>query len=75
MSIYSNVNIRKILKLSPREFPHLVQNRENICSRKLWRIQYNIHHCSFNGCHIVSYDWNNFDISILDSIFQVSLLV
>ena len=29
MSIYSNENIRKIAKLSPREFPHLVQNREN----------------------------------------------
>ena len=26
MSIYSNENIRKIAKLSPREFPHLVQN-------------------------------------------------
>ena len=30
----------KIAKLSPREFPHLVQNRENICTWKLWRIQY-----------------------------------
>ena len=40
MSIYSNENIRKIAKLSPREFPHLVQNCENICTRKLWRIQY-----------------------------------
>ena len=29
MSIYSNENISKIVKLSPREFPHLVQNREN----------------------------------------------
>ena len=29
MSIYSNENIRKIMKLSPRKFPHLVQNREN----------------------------------------------
>ena len=26
MSIYSNENIRKIMKLSPRELPHLVQN-------------------------------------------------
>ena len=40
MSIYSNENIRKFLKLSPREFPHLVQNRKNICTRKVWRIQY-----------------------------------
>ena len=40
MSIYSNENIRKITKLTPREFPHLVQNHENICTRKLWRIQY-----------------------------------
>ena len=37
MYIYSNENIRKIVKLSPREVPHLVQNRENI-----WRIQYAI---------------------------------
>ena len=40
MSIYSNENIRTITKLTPREFPHLVQNHENICTRKLWRIQY-----------------------------------
>ena len=40
MSIYSNQNIRKIMKLSPHEFPHLVQNRENICTQKLWHIQY-----------------------------------
>ena len=40
MSIYSNENSSKIMKLSPREFLHLVQNRENICTRKLWRIQY-----------------------------------
>ena len=33
MSIYSNENIRKITKLSPREFPHLVQNRENIYAK------------------------------------------
>ena len=41
-SIYvnSNENIRKITKFSPREFPHQVQNCENICTRKLWRIQY-----------------------------------
>ena len=36
MSIYSNEDIRKITKLSPRKFPHLVQNakisvRENYC--------------------------------------------
>ena len=29
MSIYSNDNIRKIVKSTPRELPHLVQNREN----------------------------------------------
>ena len=29
MSIYSYKNIRKIAKLTPREFLHLVQNREN----------------------------------------------
>ena len=29
MSIYSNENIRKIMKLSPHKFLHLVQNREN----------------------------------------------
>ena len=38
MPIYSNENIRKIVKLSPCKFPHLVQNSENICTRKLWRI-------------------------------------
>ena len=32
MSIYSNENISKIAKLSPRKFPHLVQNCENICN-------------------------------------------
>ena len=40
MSYYCNENISKITKLSPRDFPHLVQNRENICTRKLWHIQY-----------------------------------
>ena len=29
MSIYGNENIRKVVKLTPRELPHLVQNREN----------------------------------------------
>ena len=29
MSIYSNENVSKIVKLSPHEFLHLVQNREN----------------------------------------------
>ena len=33
MAIYSNENITKITKLSHREFPHLVQNRENIRTR------------------------------------------
>ena len=34
MFIYSNDNISKIAKLTPRELPHLVQNRENNCTRK-----------------------------------------
>ena len=34
MSIYSNDNISKIAKLTPRELPHLVQNRENNCTQK-----------------------------------------
>ena len=29
MFIYSNENIRKIVKLTPRELPRLVQNHEN----------------------------------------------
>ena len=29
-----NKNIRKITKLSPRKFPHLIQNRKNIGTRK-----------------------------------------
>ena len=29
---FSHENISKIMKLSPREFLHLVQNRENICT-------------------------------------------
>ena len=49
MAIHSNENITKITKLSHREFPHLVQNRENICKRIIWRIQYVILvHCNFN---------------------------
>ena len=32
MSIYSNDNIRKIVKLTTRELPHLVQKRENNCT-------------------------------------------
>ena len=44
MSIYSNdENIRKITKLTPRKFLHLVQNQENICTRKLRLIQYSEH--------------------------------
>ena len=31
---YSNDNISKIAKLTPRVLPHLVQNRENNCTRK-----------------------------------------
>ena len=34
MSIYSNDNISKIAKLTPRELLHLVQNRENNCTQK-----------------------------------------
>ena len=39
MAIYSKENIPKTAKLSHHEFPHLVQNRENICTRKK-KIQY-----------------------------------
>ena len=39
MAIYSK-EITKIVKLSHQEFPHLVQNRENICTQNIWRIQY-----------------------------------
>ena len=35
MSNYSNENIRKIAKLSPRKFPHLVQNREKYLYTKI----------------------------------------
>ena len=52
MSIYSNENISKIVKLSPREFPHLVQNHDNICSRKLWHIQYHLPIYSQSGSRI-----------------------
>ena len=34
MAIYSNENIPQTAKLSHHEFPHLVQNRENICTRQ-----------------------------------------
>ena len=39
-NVYSNGNITNIAKLSPREFPHLVQSRESICTRNIWRITY-----------------------------------
>ena len=32
MAIYSNEDITKLAKLSPREFPNLLQNRKNIGS-------------------------------------------
>ena len=35
MSIYSTENIRKIVKLSPCEFPHLVQNRKKYLYAKI----------------------------------------
>ena len=35
MSTYSNDNISKIAKLTPRELPHQVQNRGNNCTRKI----------------------------------------
>ena len=47
MDIYSNENITKIVKLNHREFPHLVQNRENICTRNIWRIEY--HRLAWHG--------------------------
>ena len=43
MAIYSNKNITKIVRLSHREFAHLVQNCENICTRKICRIQYTMY--------------------------------
>ena len=36
MSIYSNDNIRKIVKLTTRELPHLVQKRENNGLYSIW---------------------------------------
>ena len=38
--ISTSIYVYLIAKLSPREFPHLVQNRENICTgtRKLWHM-------------------------------------
>ena len=39
MSIDSNANIRKIAKLSPRECPHLVQNRKISVRRKFWQLK------------------------------------
>ena len=36
MSIYSNENIRKIVKLSPHKFLHLVQNLENYGVYSMW---------------------------------------
>ena len=55
MSIYNNENIRKIVKLSPHEFPCLVQNCKNICTRKLWHV-YSIAKC---------YELNNFRVDII----------
>ena len=48
-NIVLNENISKIAKLSPREFPHLVQNRENNCMRKYWciHVHYSIFQHSF----------------------------
>ena len=38
-----NKNITNITKLSHHEFPHLVQNCENICLPNIWRIQHTLH--------------------------------
>ena len=40
MAIYSYENITKIAKSRHREYPHLVQNHENICTQNIWRIWY-----------------------------------
>ena len=40
MAIYIDENITKIVKLSHRGFPHLVQNRKSICTRNIWCMQY-----------------------------------
>ena len=49
MSIHRNENIRKVAKLTLREFPHLAQNRENISVREyhgVYSINYN-NACNF----------------------------
>ena len=45
MAIYRNGIITKIVKLSHYEFPHLVQNRENISMQNMWCIEHvsNLH--------------------------------
>ena len=48
MANYSNENITKVVKLSHREFPHLVQNRKSICTRNIWCIQYNADQLDLN---------------------------
>ena len=64
LSIYSNDN-SKIVTLSPREFPHLVQNRENICMRKLWHIQY-LYFNMYEVClWVVQYRCNRFCVTCL----------
>ena len=61
MSIYSNENIRKIVKLSPHEFPHLVQNRKNTGTRKLWRIQYLYQVAKKVSCFIM---WEHYGVVV-----------
>ena len=56
MAIHSNENITKITKWSPHKFPHLVQNRKNICTQNIWRIQYP--HSRFLPVHLRLHIWS-----------------
>ena len=52
-----NENITKITKLSHHKFAHLVQNREDICTWSIWRIQY-MFECSCAQATIYTIKWN-----------------
>ena len=51
MSIYSNENIRKIAKLIPCKFPHLVQNREKYLCAKIMAYTV-VHSCDELVCDL-----------------------
>ena len=44
----------KITKLTPCEFLHLVQNRENVCTKKLWHIRYTVYQPFF---YLIGISW------------------